>query len=222
MEAIQFTFKGKTAHAAGSPHLGINALDGVITLFNTVNAMRQQILPTDRVHGIITNGGKAANIIPDLAVANFYIRSTTKQELDILKDKILNCAKGAATSTGTILEIENYETSFLNLITNQTLMNLYEENLKKIGINNMEDSESSGSTDAGDVSQICPTIHPYFPLYKNVTSHSIELANCTIEENAYKGMEEAILALVLTGESLLKDPSILNSVKEEFKLYKED
>lgn len=216
MEALQFTFRGKTAHAAGSPHLGINALDAIITLFNTINALRQQILPTDRVHGIITKGGEAANIIPDLAIANFYVRSRNKKELDILLEKVLNCAKGAAISSGTKLEIENYETSFLDLVTNKTLMNLYEESLKDIGITEMEDSEESGSTDAGDVSHVCATIHPYLPLYKEVTSHSRELAECTIESGAYKGMEEAVLALTLTGIKLLKNEKILDKIKLEF------
>lgn len=216
MEALKFIFKGKTSHAAGSPHLGVNALDGVITLFNTINALRQQILPSDRVHGIITNGGEAANIIPDLAIANFYVRSRNKKELDILLEKVKNCAKGAAISSGTKLEIENYETSFLDLITNKTLMSIYEESLKDIGIKKIEDSEDSGSTDAGDVSHVCPTIHPYMPLYKDVISHSRELAMCTIEDGAYKGMEEAVLALTLTGIKLLKDEKLIDRIKLEF------
>lgn len=216
MEALKFIFKGKTSHAAGSPHLGVNALDGVITLFNTINALRQQILPSDRVHGIITNGGEAANIIPDLAIANFYVRSRNKKELDILLEKVKNCAKGAAISSGTKLEIENYETSFLDLITNKTLMSIYEESLKDIGIKKIEDSEDSGSTDAGDVSHVCPTIHPYMPLYKDVISHSRELAMCTIEDGAYRGMEEAVLALTLTGIKLLKDEKLIDRIKLEF------
>lgn len=88
MEAIQFTFKGKTAHAAGAPHEGINALDGVITLFNSINALRQQTLETARIHGVISNGGKAANIIPDLAVANFYVRAQTLSYLKELVEKV--------------------------------------------------------------------------------------------------------------------------------------
>ena len=118
MEAIQFTFRGKTAHAAGAPYEGINALDGVLMLFNSINALRQQIHETARIHGIITNGGEAANIIPDLAVANFYVRAQTLSYLKELVEKVKNCAKGAALATGTTLEIENYETSFANLFTN--------------------------------------------------------------------------------------------------------
>lgn len=216
MEALEFTFRGKTAHAAGAPHLGINALDGVISLFNNINAMRQQILESDRVHGIITNGGEAANIIPDLAVANFYVRSRTKEELDVLLEKVINCAKGAAISSGTQLEIKNYETSFLNLVTNKRLMDLYEESLKEIGVLEMRDSESSGSTDAGDVSQVCPTIHPYLPLYKKATGHSREFADASICNGAYQGMKEAVLALAITGQKIISNNKILIEIKNEF------
>ncbi len=220
MEALEFSFKGKTSHAAGSPHLGINALDGVISLYNNINAMRQQILESDRVHGVITNGGKAANIIPDLAVANFYVRSRNKKELFVLREKVLNCAKGAALSSGTELSIRNYETTFLNLVTNSTLMNVYEESLKDIGITNMADSAISGSTDTGDVSQVCPAIHPYFPIYEVATSHSVAFADACVKDNAYKGMKEAIFALVLTGEKVLKDKILLEKIKAEFSANK--
>lgn len=214
MEALQFAFKGKTAHAAGAPHEGINALDGVITFFNAVNAFRQQMPITDRVHGVISNGGEAANIIPDLAVANFYVRSKTKKTLAELKEKIVNCAKGAAQATGTELEITNYEKGFLNLNTNPILMDLYAESLKELGINEMKLASGKGSTDAGDVSYVCPIIHPSFPLYQEVTGHSKKLADSTIEEKAYKGMEEAIIALSLTSIKVMQNPEVLIEIKK--------
>lgn len=216
MEALEFKFLGKTSHAAGSPHLGINALDGVINLFNGINALRQQILESDRVHGIIKNGGEAANIIPDLSIAHFYIRSKNRKDLISLLEKVKNCAYGAALSSGTTLEISNYETSFLNLITNKTLMDLYEKQLLSLGIEKMKDSQSSGSTDAGDVSYVCPTIHPYLPLYQEVIGHSKGFAEASITDKAYQGMKEAIFALTLTGIEILKNPIILNEIKSEF------
>ena len=217
MEALQFTFKGKTAHAAGSPHEGINALDGVLMLFNSINALRQQTLETARIHGIISNGGKAANIIPDLAVANFYVRAQTLSYLKELVEKVKNCAKGAALATGTTLEIENYETSFANLVTNQKLYDTYEKNLKIQGITNIKTGSSAGSTDMGDVSHCCPTIHPHFPLTtKHLTGHSIEFAQATIQPEAYKGMKEAVIAMSLTAMDIFTDKKLLKSIKEEF------
>lgn len=217
MEAIQFTFKGKTAHAAASPHEGINALDGVITLFNSINALRQQTLETSRIHGIISNGGEAANIIPDLAVANFYVRAKTLSYLKELVEKVKNCAKGAALATGTTLEIENYETSFANLVTNKKLSEIYEKNLKLQGVTEIGDGGSSGSTDMGDVSHCCPTIHPYFPLTKaHLIGHSVEFANATIQPEAYIGMKEATLAMALTAMDIFNNKDLLAEIKTEF------
>lgn len=217
MEAIQFIFKGKTAHAAASPHEGINALDGVITLFNAINALRQQTLESARIHGIISNGGEAANIIPDLAIADFYVRAHDLNYLKELVEKVKNCAKGAALATSTTLEMRNYETSFANLVSNKKLSALYEKNLIALGVNDIRDRESFGSTDMGDVSHCCPTIHPYFPLTtKHLTGHSIEFAKASIDNEAYKGMKEASIAMALTSIELFKNPKLLEEIKNEF------
>lgn len=221
MEALQFTFRGKTAHAAGDPYNGINALDGVIQFFNSVNALRQQTKTSARIHGIISNGGEAANIIPDLAVANFYIREATTKEMLKLSERVKNCAKGAALATGTSLEIENYEYTFKHLVTNEKLSSIYTKNLELQGIKDIPMSDPTGSSDCGDVSHHCPTIHTYFPISKcELTGHSIEFAKATITEEAYKGMKEAIFALVMTGKDILSDPNLLKEIKDEFNQMK--
>ena len=221
MEALQFTFKGKTAHAAGDPYNGINALDGVIQFFNSINALRQQTKDSARIHGIISNGGEAANIIPDLAVANFYVREATTKEMLKLSERVKNCAKGAALATGTSLEIENYEYTFKHLVTNEKLSSIYTKNLELQGIKDIPMSDPTGSSDCGDVSHHCPTIHTYFPISKcELTGHSIEFAKATITEEAYKGMKEAIFALVMTGKDILADPNLLKEIKDEFNQMK--
>ena len=221
MEALQFTFRGKTAHAAGDPYNGINALDGVIQFFNSVNALRQQTKTSARIHGIISNGGEAANIIPDLAVSNFYIREATTKEMLKLSERVKNCAKGAALATGTSLEIENYEYTFKHLVTNEKLSSIYTKNLELQGIKDIPMSDPTGSSDCGDVSHHCPTIHTYFPISKcKLTGHSLEFAKATITEEAYKGMKEAIFALVMTGKDILSDPNLLKEIKDEFNQMK--
>ena len=223
MEALQFTFKGKTAHAAGDPYNGINALDGVIQFFNSVNALRQQTKDSARIHGIISKGGEAANIIPDLAVANFYVRESTTKEMVKLSERVKNCAKGAALATGTELEIENYEYTFKHLVTNETLSDIYVKNLNLQGIENVPMSEPSGSSDCGDVSHHCPTIHSYFPISKcELTGHSIDFAKASISEEAYKGMKEAVLALAMTGKDILSDKELLKKIKDEFEKAKKE
>ena len=221
MEALQFTFRGKTAHAAGDPYNGINALDGVIQFFNSINALRQQTKTSARIHGIISNGGEAANIIPDLAVANFYVREATTKEMLKLSERVKNCAKGAALATGTSLEIENYEYTFKHLVTNEKLSSIYTKNLELQGIKDIPMSDPTGSSDCGDVSHHCPTIHTYFPISKcELTGHSLEFAKATITEEAYKGMKEAIFALVMTGKDILSDPNLLKEIKDEFNQMK--
>lgn len=221
MEALQFTFRGKTAHAAGDPYNGINALDGVIQFFNSVNALRQQTKTSARIHGIISNGGEAANIIPDLAVANFYIREATTKEMLKLSERVKNCAKGAALATGTSLEIENYEYTFKHLVTNEKLSSIYTKNLELQGIKDIPMSDPTGSSDCGDVSHHCPTIHTYFPISKcELTGHSLEFAKATITEEAYKGMKEAIFALVMTGKDILENENLLKEIKDEFNQMK--
>ena len=223
MEALQFTFKGKTAHAAGDPYNGINALDGVIQFFNSVNALRQQTKNTARIHGIISKGGEAANIIPDLAVANFYIREATTKEMVKLSERVKNCAKGAALATGTTLEIENYEYTFKHLVTNETLSNIYVKNLNLQGIKDIPLADSTGSSDCGDVSHHCPVIHSYFPISKcELTGHSIEFSEASISEEAYKGMKEAVFALALTGRDILADKELLKEIKAEFEKAKKE
>ena len=221
MEALQFTFRGKTAHAAGDPYNGINALDGVIQFFNSINALRQQTKTSARIHGIISNGGEAANIIPDLAVANFYVREATTKEMLKLSERVKNCAKGAALATGTSLEIENYEYTFKHLVTNEKLSSIYTKNLELQGIKDIPMSDPTGSSDCGDVSHHCPTIHTYFPISKcELTGHSLEFAKATITEEAYQGMKEAIFALVMTGKDILSDPNLLKEIKDEFNQMK--
>ena len=221
MEALQFTFRGKTAHAAGDPYNGINALDGVIQFFNSINALRQQTKTSARIHGIISNGGEAANIIPDLAVANFYVREATTKDMLKLSERVKNCAKGAALATGTSLEIENYEYTFKHLVTNEKLSSIYTKNLELQGIKDIPISDPTGSSDCGDVSHHCPTIHTYFPISKcELTGHSLEFAKATITEEAYKGMKEAIFALVMTGKDILSDPNLLKEIKDEFNQMK--
>lgn len=217
IEPIQFVFKGRTAHASSAPHEGVNALDGVLNLFSGINALRQQTISTARIHGVISEGGKAANIIPDLAIADFYVRAPETKYLKELVERVKNCARGAALASGTELEIRNYETSFANLVTNQTLSLAYEKNLKFLGIETVLDRDGIGSTDAGDVSHVCPTIHPYFPISKEkIIGHSREFAEKSIGEDSYSGMKTASMAMALTGIEILSSQELLKNIKIEF------
>ncbi|MFT5875139.1 MAG: amidohydrolase [Clostridium sp.] len=217
MEALQFTFTGKSAHAASAPHKGINALDAAINTFVSINALRQHIIPSARIHGIIVEGGNAANVIPALAIARFYVRATKKIYLQELVEKVKNCANGAALGTGAKLEITNYEFSFDNLVTNETLSQVYQKRILDMGVDKIYPPRDAGSSDTGNVSHVVPTIHPYFGISNvDITAHTKEFANASITPLAYESMIQALGASVLTAIDVLTDDELLRRIKDEF------
>ena len=205
MEAVQFRYKGKTAHAAGCPELGINALNSVIQLFNGIDALRQHVKPDVRIHGVISKGGVAANIVPDEAIAQFYIRSATKEYLAEVKEKVLKIAEGAALMTGATLEVSNYELSYDDLKTNQPLSEAFNKNIRDLGIKEIKPAlTGAGSSDIGNVSNVVPTIHPYLGITdKDVTGHSVEFAAATLTELAHERLLIGALALAYTGYDVM-------------------
>ena len=201
---LQFTYKGKTAHAAASPHEGINALNSVIQLFNGIDALRQHVTPDVRMHGIITNGGVAANIVPDEAVAQFYFRAATKEILEDVVEKVKKIAEGAALMTGATLSMERYELPYDNLVTNENLSEAFNENLRMLGITEIKEKKSAGSSDIGNVSHITPTIHPYIGISDcYITGHSRALADATITPLGHERLLVGTLALAYTGYDVL-------------------
>lgn len=201
---LQFTYKGKTAHAAASPHEGINALNSVIQLFNGIDALRQHVTPDVRMHGIITSGGVAANIVPDEAVAQFYFRAATKETLEDVVEKVKKIAEGAALMTGATLSMERYELPYDNLVTNENLSEAFNENLRMLGITEIKEKKSAGSSDIGNVSHITPTIHPYIGISDcHITGHSRELADATITPLGHERLLVGTLALAYTGYDVL-------------------
>ncbi len=219
LEALQFEYYGKTSHAASSPEKGINALDAVINTYNNINALRQQTQPDARIHGVIKEGGKAANVIPDYCVAQFYVRAQTKTYLIELVEKVKKCAEGAALASGVKLEISNYEYPYDNMVTNETMSVVFTEHLKDLGVDKiLEPRQSFGSIDAGNVSQVCPTIHPYFDITGDlkVAAHTKEFAESTKTQYAYDNMMITIQALVRTAVDIIQDKELLLKIKEEF------
>ena len=201
---LQFTYKGRTAHAASCPQDGINALNSVIQLFNGIDALRQHVTPDVRMHGIITNGGVAANIVPDEAVAQFYFRAAKKETVMELLEKVKKIAEGAALMTGATLEMERYELPYDDLVTNENLSEAFTENLKALGITEFEEDGTFGSSDIGNVSHIVPTIHPTIGICdSSVISHSREMADATISELGHERLITGTLALAYTGYDVL-------------------
>jgi amidohydrolase len=218
MDALQFDFSGKTSHAAASPQAGINALDAVILTFNGINALRQHVTSDVRIHGIITEGGKAANIVPDKAIAQFYVRAGKKKYLKEVVEKVKNIARGAAMMTGASLEISNYELSYDDMNTNQTLSRAFNDNLRHIGINAIHTQKDSyGSIDMGNVSNVIPAIHPYISISDTkLVGHTTDFRDATMSDQAHDALIKGSCALALTGYDVLTDNILLTRIKEEF------
>ncbi|WP_058302137.1 M20 family metallopeptidase [Gorillibacterium timonense] len=219
MDALQFTYHGKAAHAAASPHEGVNALDAVLLLFNSISMLRQQLPDHVRIHGIISDGGKAPNIIPERAEARFYLRSAHRPVTDEVVEKVRCCAEGAAMQTGCTLDISNYEYSYDELITNQTLSASFTANLLALGIEEKEvqDGKDTGSLDLGNVSRQCPTIHPYVKVTEEpYLLHTAEFRDAAMLPRALEGMRQGAKALALTAYDVLTQPELLARVKAEY------
>lgn len=222
MDALQFKYTGKSAHAAASPEEGINALDSVIQLFNGINALREHLPAHVKIHGIISEGGQAANVVPDLAIAQFYTRAKTREALNQVNEKVVNIAKGAALMTGATLEVSNYELSYDNMITNETLSNIFTKNLQAISPYPVYEAKpASGSIDMGNVSHVVPAIHPYIGLNKKgLIAHTKAFADQTITKDGHQALIDGALSLASTGFDLLTDSVLFQAVQEEFKQIK--
>jgi amidohydrolase len=219
MDAVQFEFFGKTAHAAANPHDGVNALDAVIQLFNSLNALRQQVRSDARLHGIIDAGGHAPNIIPDYASAKFYFRSADRAYTNELTQRALRCAEGAALQTGCTLKTNAYEYSYDELRTNETLSSLFTANLIAGGIpaEAIHSGKDNGSLDLGNVSIRCPAIHPYVQVVDEPYQlHTIEFRDAAMLPRAMQGLLFGAKVLAATAYDVCADPGLLRQVREEF------
>ena len=223
MDAYKIEFFGRPAHAAAAPHEGINALDAMINFFNLVNAMRQQTKPDARIHGIITDGGKAANVIPDYTAANFYIRANRVADVKKLAERVRNCAAGAALGTGCTYKMEYNEENFKDTCTNKALNNLAVDNIQPFlsePIYRLGDIHAPGSSDLGDVSYEAPAIQVIFKIgeYPNPMGggHTPEMAAAAGSEYGINNGLNFVKGLVMSAIELMTKPETLAAVKEEF------
>ena len=211
---------GKAAHAASWPWRGVNALNAVIGLFTALDAMRQQLRPDARVHGVITVGGQQPNIIPEYTAAEFYLRSLDKVYLQEIRRRFEAAAEGAATATGCRVQVTVDPRIHDPLRPNSAMAALFAENLGRIDFPvDPDDGQAGyGSTDAGNVSHAVPTIHPYIRTSPDgVPGHSREFAEHNATPLARAGMVAGAKALALTALDLLAQPAALQAAKEEFR-----
>jgi amidohydrolase len=220
VDPLDFKFYGKSAHASGAPDKGINALDAVIQLFNGINALRQQIPQDVRIHGIITHGGDAPNIIPDFASARFHIRATTWKQTEDIAAKVRAIAEGAALATGTTVEIERFQNEVKDFVVTPSLDRVFDEELTELGeIVNREKRKGKGSTDAGNVSYEVPTFHGHIKIGPdNLIGHTIEFREAAKSELGDQALITGAKALAAGGYRLLTDNDLLTKITEDHQL----
>lgn len=218
VDPLDFEFIGKPAHAAASPEEGINALDAVIQLFNGINALRQQLKDDVRIHGIITHGGDAPNIIPEYAKARFFIRATTRASLNEVTRKVKAVAEGAALATGAKLNVIAFQNEVDNLLLNKTYDQVFKEVIEDLGETVVEgDRDGIGSTDAGNISQVVPTIHPYIKIgADDLVAHTVPFREAAASVKGDEALITGAKGLALTAFQLVTDQELLKSIKQEF------
>ncbi|OGN92156.1 MAG: peptidase M20 [Chloroflexi bacterium RBG_13_48_17] len=216
---LEIEFFGKEAHAAAFPERGINALEAMILAFNAVNSLRQHVKDKARIHGIITRGGDAANVVPAYSAATFIVRAADSAYLDELRQRVLNCFEGAALSTGARLEYKWSEIIYAPMKNNLILAQLFARNLESLGrrVEPFEPYLGFGSTDMGNLSQVIPAIHPTVAIASpDVMLHSTDFAVAAASESGHKGLLDAAKALAMTVVDLLSESQTLAKVQDEF------
>lgn len=217
IDSLEFNFDGVAAHAASHPHMGVNALDAVQLTYAGINALRQHLKPDVRIHGIITNGGDAPNIVPEKSSCQFYIRAAERSYLDEVTKKIINIAKGAELMTGAKLNYRYFENSFDNIINNRVLQDITKKNLIDVGVTNILGGKDgpTGSTDIGNVSQVCPTMYTELALDISpmVYVHEKEFLNYANSCEAYDKLHKAVKAMVGCALDIYLEDGLLDEIK---------
>tara|TARA_B100000700_G_scaffold2485_1_gene2997 strand:+ start:147 stop:1328 length:1182 start_codon:yes stop_codon:yes gene_type:complete len=219
VQQLKATYTGKAAHAAAAPEKGINALDGAVLGYMGVAALRQHIAPDERLHGIFTNGGQKANIVPETAEAIWYARSSTMERLEILKARLVETLYGGARSAGCDIQIEWVNEPYAEVLDNTPLLEAYMKNSESVGrvIKAADDDGVVGSTDLGNVSHVVPSIHPMVKVApKGTAIHTVDFEKCAKSEEGDKGLLDSAKSLAMTVLDCWNDPSLLKDAKDFF------
>ncbi|RNB87863.1 M20 family peptidase [Brevibacillus fluminis] len=215
-------FFGKEAHASSAPETGISALDAMINAFVAINGLRQFFKEDVRIHGIITKGGEAPNIIPEYCEAKFILRAATVAELTVVQEKVYTAVKHAAAAVGARAEIQE-GLVYAERNNNHALAGLFARNLEALGLEVSEPPKKGGigSSDIGNVGQLTSTIHPYIQITEAGT-HTPAFTEATASEQGMVGLIQAAKALAMTAYDLCADANALKDVREEFIRWKQN
>lgn len=214
-------YHGQAAHASSMPERGINALDALVLAYQSIAALRQHIRPTERIHGIITDGGRAPNVVPDHAAGRFYVRAANALELEPLKRRVEGCFQAGAAATGARLELTWQDPDYLELRTSWPLAAAYQRNAERLGRRFFPYEKlpvgARGSTDMGNVSQRVPSIHPMIAAAPpHVTIHHPEFAAWAGSALGDAAAIDGAKALATTALDVLADADLRRDARAAF------
>ena len=206
-------YTGKEAHASAFPEHGINAADALTVAQTAIGLLRQHIRSTDRIHGIITQGGDAPNIIPAHTEAKYIVRAKTLDNLDTIKEKVQRCFEAGALATGSRLEIVGGDKPYAEHRSDTEIANLYERNAAALGRRFTERGpaieRAAGSTDMGNVSLALPSIHPFIGIDSlPAVNHQPEFTAHCVTQAADKALIDGALSMAWTAIDMATDERI--------------
>src|SRR6266581_4979433 len=221
--SLQVTFHGRAAHAVSSPEKGINALDALIRLFIEVHRLRHRLPREVRMPGVIIEGGKRANIVPDRAVGRFTLRARDLATLARVEAVFRRAARGAARAVGASCSILSLDHPYAEMITNRVLADLFKRELRRLGRRTVDaPRKKMGSLDMGNVSQVVPSIHPYVAIAPHsVPLHSRGFARLAGGPRGRAGLRAATLSLAMVGLRVISDDETLNRARREFQVFRQ-
>jgi amidohydrolase len=217
---VTMDFSGTPSHAAAAPWEGASALTACLETFRLIDSQRVHFRDGVRVHGFVTNGGQAVNIIPEHAACEFSVRARTLAELERVKAIVERCARGAAMAAGVEVKL-SVRTGYREMKNNLTMARRFGAALEALGRHSRETDErvGAGSTDMGDVSQVVPAIHPYLAICDEGESlcHEHRFLECAASDRGFESMRVAAKAMARVALDLLEQPTLLEQVKREFR-----
>jgi metal-dependent amidase/aminoacylase/carboxypeptidase family protein len=206
---LEVRYTGKAAHASAFPELGINAADALTVAQVAIGLLRQHLRQTDRVHGIVTHGGEAPNVVPALSEATFMVRAATLGELEDVRAKVKRCLEAGAIATGATLHVTELP-AYAELRADTDMLAIYRRNAEALGRSFPELPEAlkraAASTDMGNVSQVVPTIHPAMGIDSlPAVNHQPEFTAHCVTAEADRAVIDGAVAMAWTAIDLAAD-----------------
>jgi amidohydrolase len=210
-------FFGKSAHASVSPDKGVNALDAIVAAYNNISMLRQQIHSEARIHGIITHGGDAPNVIPEYTAGMFYVRAASRQYRDEVFQKVIRCIEAGALAAGATCKIEVGKPTFDPIRRNGPLEEAARANMTALRIPIDADDGRRGSSDIGNLSQVLPALHPSLAIVDpEIPGHSQIFGEATMTARGRDALVKAAKLLAMTAYDFLTSPELRDRIRADF------